>query len=327
MFNQSAPAFYRECNMLKRLHSRVFRVAVDADFQAAFMDYYNKREEFSPDAMALADWADVAGKKVSCGVVLRSYCHCNIQQGQEANPVEIWEGIDTGEDTGRNHLTKLAIHILSVVANSAGCERAFSHMGLVHTGIRSKLGVEKVCKTTMVGMDIKRMHLEAGLLRTRGKRSFTQAGEQESGHELECEPKCELSDLDIADGSDLLDFNQLSEVLIAGAASANDDKDVGDDDELTPPAPPLRITIPPLNSATLTHQATQVKKTSIPLKILFKYPTDKDPPPDGMNSFWRGGIQNLETEMEAYEILCSDSSEENLKGSNIKILAMQVGVD
>lgn len=48
------------------------------------------------------------------------------------NPVEIWEGIDTGEETGRNCLTKLAIHILSIVANSAGCERAFSHMGLVH---------------------------------------------------------------------------------------------------------------------------------------------------------------------------------------------------
>jgi hAT family C-terminal dimerisation region len=112
---------------------------------------------------------DVAGRKVSCGVVLQNYCHCNIQQGQEANPVEIWEGIDTGENSGHNHLTKLAIHILSVVASSAGSERAFSHMGLVHTGIRSRLGVEKVCKTTMVRMDIKQIHLEAGLLYARGK--------------------------------------------------------------------------------------------------------------------------------------------------------------
>jgi hypothetical protein len=70
-----------------------------------------------------------------------------------------------------------------------------------------------------------------------------------------------------------------------------------------------------------------VKKTSIPLKILFKYPTDKDLPLDGMNSFCRGGIQNLKTKMEAYEILCSDSSEENLEGSNIEILVMQVDVD
>jgi hypothetical protein len=99
------------------------------------------------------------------------------------NPVEIWEGIDTREETGRNCLTKLAIHILSIVANSAGCERAFSHMGLVHTAIRSKLGVEKVRKTTMVGMDIKRAHIEAGLLHTRGKRNFTsEARAQELNH-------------------------------------------------------------------------------------------------------------------------------------------------
>ena len=52
------------CNMLKRLQSHVFRVDVDADFQATFMDYYNKREEFSPEAMALADWTEMAKKDV-----------------------------------------------------------------------------------------------------------------------------------------------------------------------------------------------------------------------------------------------------------------------
>jgi hypothetical protein len=52
--------------MLKRLLSRVFRVNADADFQAAFMDYYNKRQEFSPEAMALADWTQLAKDSVSC---------------------------------------------------------------------------------------------------------------------------------------------------------------------------------------------------------------------------------------------------------------------
>ena len=52
------------CNMLKRLLSRVFRVEADADFQAAFMDYYNRRNKFSPDAMALADWSSMAQKNV-----------------------------------------------------------------------------------------------------------------------------------------------------------------------------------------------------------------------------------------------------------------------
>ena len=43
----------------------MFRVDADADFHAAFMDYYNKRKEFSPEAMALADWSDMAEKAVS----------------------------------------------------------------------------------------------------------------------------------------------------------------------------------------------------------------------------------------------------------------------
>ena len=157
----------RLCNMLKCLQWHVFKVEADADFQAAFMDYYNKHKEFSPDAMALTDWMKMAEQKVSPRNTL-SYIRSNynIKQEQEVNPVEIWEGIDTCEETGQNRLTKLAIHILSVVANSAGCKHAFSHMGLIHIGICSKLGIEKVWKATMVGMDIKQQHMEAGLLRT-----------------------------------------------------------------------------------------------------------------------------------------------------------------
>jgi hypothetical protein len=53
------------CNMLKRLQSRVFKVDADADFQAAFMDYYNKRNEFSPEAMGLEGWHISAQMNVS----------------------------------------------------------------------------------------------------------------------------------------------------------------------------------------------------------------------------------------------------------------------
>ncbi|KAF8261098.1 hypothetical protein EI94DRAFT_1422935, partial [Lactarius quietus] len=104
------------CNMLKHLHSHVFQMDVDTNFHAAFMDYFNRCEEFSPESMALVDWADMAKKK-----------------GQEVNPVEIWEEIDTHEETGHKCLTILASHILSVVVNSTGCEHAFSYMGLVYT--------------------------------------------------------------------------------------------------------------------------------------------------------------------------------------------------
>jgi len=137
--------------------------------------------------------------------------------------------------------------------------------------------------------------------------------------------------LNIGDSDDLLDFHQLSECLIVGMAATNGAKDVGDGDDgklppTTPgvPALPLTITIPPLNFATLSNQAAQVQKTSIPLQILFKYPTVMDPPSYGMNSFWKGGIQKLEKEMEAYEILSSLLSRGDGDGTNLEIPAMQV---
>jgi hypothetical protein len=123
---------------------------------------------------------------------------------------------------------------------------------------------------------------------------------------------------------DLLNFDQLSECLIVGAVSTNADKDVGDnldENELPPaitvqaPSGPLTITIPPLPSATLSPQATQAKRTCIPLKILFDCPTDIDMhlEAQGMNSLWRGGIEDLEEEMEAYNIL-NESTKENSDG-------------
>jgi hypothetical protein len=76
---------------------------------------------------------------------------------------------------------------------------------------------------------------------------------------------------------------------------------------------------------TLSPHTTQVKETYNPLKILFDYPTDIDVPSEEMNTFWRGGIENLEKEMEAYEIL--NSSEENSDGIHLKIPTMLVNSD
>ena len=50
-------------------------------------------------------------------------------------------------------------------------------------------------------------------------------------------------------------------------------------------------------------------KVVIPLRILFKYPTESDLPSEGMNTFWKGGIQNLEKEMEVCELLSSEGEE------------------
>ena len=56
------------------------------------------------------------------------------------NLLQVWDSLDTGRRQGQNQLVKLAIRILTVVTNSAGCKRLFSKMGL----IRNRLGAEKV---------------------------------------------------------------------------------------------------------------------------------------------------------------------------------------
>jgi hypothetical protein len=221
------------------------------------------------------------------------------------NPIDVWEGIDTHEEQGRNRLVKLALHILSVIANSAGCERAFSHMGLVHTAIRSKLGVDKVRKTTIVGMDIKRSHIEAGLAHSRGRRNFEAPTATTSSTSSDGPRE---TDFDIGDIEDVLDFDQLADQLIEDAAAEPSD-DSDSEDEL-PLAPPLTIRLPlhairaALDSPS-QQQPSVAKKTNIPLKLLFIFPVDRNSPSTGIDYFWQGGIKNLDKEMEAYEIFCS----------------------
>ena len=57
------------------------------------------------------------------------------------------------------------MHIFTVVANSAGCERVFSNFGITHTKLRNKLNAEKVHKSSVVRMEIKRVQRDNGLAR------------------------------------------------------------------------------------------------------------------------------------------------------------------
>ncbi|KAH9954167.1 ribonuclease H-like domain-containing protein [Lactifluus volemus] len=105
-----------------------------------------QRGEFSDEWMQLSMWTDMFEK-----------------QKRKVNLVRVWEGMDTqipaGQKQGWNCLVKLAVHILSIVANSAGCERVSSEMGIVQTKYRSRLGLDKVRKTALIQMDIKRHHV------------------------------------------------------------------------------------------------------------------------------------------------------------------------
>ena len=53
-------------------------------------------------------------------------------------------------------LSKLALHLMSVSVNSAGCERAFSQMGLTHTKLRNRLGHAKTTHIVQVRQELHR---------------------------------------------------------------------------------------------------------------------------------------------------------------------------
>ena len=73
------------------------------------------------------------------------------------NLIHIWQNVDQiriglhNEDApdgqtnnGRSGFIQLAIHILSIVLNSAATEQLFSQFGIIHTKLRNRLSVEKV---------------------------------------------------------------------------------------------------------------------------------------------------------------------------------------
>ena len=220
------------------------------------------------------------------------------------NPVDVWEGVDTQEQVGRNRLVKLAVHILSIVANSAGCERAFSHMGLVQTATRSKLSIDKVRKTTMVGMDIKRSHIEAGLVRTRERRDFSMPETSSSRVTGVDEDSGDVT-VDV-DDPEILDFDQLARQLIEDAS-----EDLGelDADEDLPQVPlTIRLPLLAIHSALQATPPARSAAIKIPLQLLFIFPKDLSTTSE-MAYFWKGGIQNLAKEMVVHEILCSSQEQ------------------
>ena len=107
-------------------------------------------------------------------------------------------------------------------------------MGLVHTAIRSKLSIDKVRKTTILGMDLKREHINAGLVQPRTHRHFEAPTSNPTGPEA----GSTVTDFEPSDFEDVFDFDQLAEQLIEEAA----DDDIGsatdlDTDDNGPPPP------------------------------------------------------------------------------------------
>ncbi|GLB40643.1 putative protein of unknown function (DUF 659) [Lyophyllum shimeji] len=192
--------------------------------------------------------------------------------------VFVWRTIDSQPSNappeGSNALVKLAMRILTPIANSAGCEHAFSLFGSVHTKYRNRLKTKQVHKIGILKMDIKRSQLAEGHGTNCSKCKF---GQIESPSD-ENSPAAPL---------DPTDFYALVDSLINEAI----------DDDIEPdPSSTSVASAQPSNPGSTSSRHSHGK---IPLELLFSY----DLTAAALNNrtcldfYWKRGIQNIEEEL------------------------------
>ncbi|EIW55395.1 uncharacterized protein TRAVEDRAFT_131744, partial [Trametes versicolor FP-101664 SS1] len=146
--------------LAERAFTRFYGCEPDARFAEALVEYSQAKAEFTDEKMRLKQAEQRA-----------------LEKDTDIDIVSIWADIDRSNDAlavcpGRNGVAKLAIRILSVVANSAGVECAFSDFGRIHTKARNRLTTKTVHDTGTLRLAIRREHAVAGLSTRRLKRKL-----------------------------------------------------------------------------------------------------------------------------------------------------------
>lgn len=210
---------------------------------------------------------------------------------------------------GVNQLVDLAVRILSIVANSAGCERLFSLFGIIHTKLRNRLGAEKVNQTATLKMELRREHAKEGLLSKRLKRRFgTQAQDESESNASETAANKDTTGPDV-DAEELGAGDDEAEDIrgvISKLVKAVDEDDEGEgeepsDDEDLPERVEIRNSPAPAAPRIKLFFGT---KEPLTLAKIFDHSEKKHE--HGLDFYWKGGIRNLEKEEELYELLAND---------------------
>lgn len=220
----------------------------------------------------------------------------------------IWARVDSGEVEGRNGLVKLAIHIFTVVANSAGCERVFSSFGISHSKLRNKIDSKRGHKMTVVRMQLKREDRDLDLSRQRRKRNF---GDEDGGSSSLSTPST---------GSDTTadlgptNFRDYAAGLIRQAEISNAADVLEDTSPPLNPAvatPSYTFSPPPVIPSTTSTSSTgpsnePPRPTCAPSKTLTDLFDFTVKPEDGLEFHWPGGKKNLADDLRAHEDALAD---------------------
>ena len=219
--------------------------------------------------------------------------------------MNIWSGLLAYKtpNSGRHQLAHLAIHVLSIVANSAGCERLFSEMGNIHNKRHARLGHEKVFDTAIVRMELKRKHAAEGLTRARLKRQFGGLPVLDVDSTTHTQPQGDQHDETVEEiGEDAVEDDPAASDITALAARLL--QDVVDDED--PPESEEDELPLPTNVQHSTQLPRRVRlffgtQEAILLRDLFNYEAP-EPEGQGLDVFMSGGLANLTKELEIFDL-------------------------
>ncbi|CAE6442380.1 unnamed protein product, partial [Rhizoctonia solani] len=236
------------------------------------------------------------------------------QTGKDLNMVNIWSGLLLYEipNSGCHQLTHLAIHILSIVANLAGCKQLFSKMAYIHTKHWNQLGYQKVFNTAVVHMELKCKHVEEGWTQSRLKHQLgslalnlvtTSTGIKTSDqHDKLAESVADVDSID----DDRLVTPTMHALLTHLHQDVIDDEDASDSktEERSSHTAAIGQSISSLPKKVHLFFGTQVP---IPLSNLFKYSPEIGANACGLNIFESNRFANLEKELELYGLVTQDT--------------------
>ncbi|KIK75533.1 hypothetical protein PAXRUDRAFT_98327, partial [Paxillus rubicundulus Ve08.2h10] len=125
--------------LVQSTYHRIALVEPNNNFCKAFHSYVSNTGEWSDEGMSLRGHKEQAKK-----------------EKKPVNLLQIWRELDfitvglIPTLNGTSGLIHLALTLLSVVPNSAATERVFSQFGIIHSCLRNRLSLEKVCKQALI---------------------------------------------------------------------------------------------------------------------------------------------------------------------------------
>jgi hypothetical protein len=151
-------------------------------------------------------------------------------------------------------------------------------MGITHSKLRNRLGVESTRKIMKVKMDEKRLLAGEELQRRRKKRKFGSSHEDSETAANDTADRLEQSD-------EPLDFG----IMLENMSADTDNSEEEDEDGLPP--------------ANLLASPTSLKEW-LCLKHMFRYEKNS-----GLDFYWQSAISNLDHELELYDLQAAQESE------------------